>query len=164
MPEDVGPVRSSRYYYIAWAAEWRAVYAHVGRLAAGHRDAARQGQRAARLQRRRVPLRRDASTGLPTRFAPHNLYTTGAKLRSLGKQVGAKDKAYKAVWRFAPGRAARSATVWRDDHGQATRRTRSRTRYDRKTNTYLPLGHRREEADRRGDRQARSRRRTSSSW
>ena len=29
-PTDVGPVRSSRYYYIAWAAEWRAVYAHAG--------------------------------------------------------------------------------------------------------------------------------------
>ena len=25
-----GPVRSARYYYIAWAAEWRAVYAHAG--------------------------------------------------------------------------------------------------------------------------------------
>ena len=30
IPGEVGPVRSSRYYYIAWAAEWRAVYAHAG--------------------------------------------------------------------------------------------------------------------------------------
>jgi hypothetical protein len=30
IPKDVGPVRSARYYYIAWAAEWRAVYAHAG--------------------------------------------------------------------------------------------------------------------------------------
>ena len=29
-PTAVGPVRSSRYYYIAWAAEWKAVYAHAG--------------------------------------------------------------------------------------------------------------------------------------
>jgi hypothetical protein len=30
IPATVGPVRSARYYYIAWAAEWRAVYAHSG--------------------------------------------------------------------------------------------------------------------------------------
>ena len=30
IPGAVGPVRSSRYYYIAWAAEWRALYAHSG--------------------------------------------------------------------------------------------------------------------------------------
>ena len=30
IPALVGPVRSSRYYYIAWAAEWRALYAHAG--------------------------------------------------------------------------------------------------------------------------------------
>src|SRR3989442_533073 len=29
-PKSVGPVRSARYYYIAWAAEWRAVYCHAG--------------------------------------------------------------------------------------------------------------------------------------
>ena len=28
LPAAIGPIRSSRYYYIAWAAEWRAVYAH----------------------------------------------------------------------------------------------------------------------------------------
>ena len=26
----IGPVRSARYYYIAWAAEWKAVYVHAG--------------------------------------------------------------------------------------------------------------------------------------
>ena len=30
VPPSVGPVRSARQYYIAWAAEWKAVYAHVG--------------------------------------------------------------------------------------------------------------------------------------
>ena len=29
-PTDVGPVRSSRYYYIAWAAELKALYVHAG--------------------------------------------------------------------------------------------------------------------------------------
>src|SRR4029078_10969857 len=30
IPTDVGPVRSSRYCYIAWAAELKAVCAHAG--------------------------------------------------------------------------------------------------------------------------------------
>ena len=30
VPAEVGPVRSARYYYIGWAAEWNAVYGHVG--------------------------------------------------------------------------------------------------------------------------------------
>ncbi len=30
LPKLVGPVRSSRLYYIAWAAEWRSIYFHAG--------------------------------------------------------------------------------------------------------------------------------------
>ena len=30
VPPSVGPVRSARLYFLAWAAEWNAVYAHVG--------------------------------------------------------------------------------------------------------------------------------------
>ena len=29
-PPSVGPVRSSRLYFISWAAEWNAVYVHAG--------------------------------------------------------------------------------------------------------------------------------------
>ena len=39
VPAAVGPVRSARYYYIAWAAEWRAVYAHAGGSPQALRDA-----------------------------------------------------------------------------------------------------------------------------
>ncbi len=56
IPAAVGPVRSARYYYIAWAAEWRAIYVARRRVSAGPLDAALEGQRPARLQRRRVPL------------------------------------------------------------------------------------------------------------
>ena len=52
VPPSVGPVRSARQYYLAWAAEWDAVYAHVGGSPAGPADVARTGSRAARLQRR----------------------------------------------------------------------------------------------------------------
>ena len=30
VPTDVGPVRSSRYYFIAWASEYKAMYVHAG--------------------------------------------------------------------------------------------------------------------------------------
>lgn len=30
VPPAVGPVRSARLYFVAWASEWDAVYAHVG--------------------------------------------------------------------------------------------------------------------------------------
>ena len=29
-PKAVGPIRSSRLYYIAWASEWKALYVHAG--------------------------------------------------------------------------------------------------------------------------------------
>ena len=148
MPKSIGPVRSSRYYYIAWAAEWRAIYAHAGGSPEAHATLCGQGQRPVRLQRRRVPLQRHRSSGSTTRFSPHNLYATGAKLRSLGKKIGAKDKAYKTVWQFAPGRAARGAPVRRHDHRQVP------VQHDqlqvRPQDQHLPpLGDRREEADRR---------------
>jgi hypothetical protein len=63
MPKSIGPVRTSRYYYIAWAAEWRAIYAHSGGSPGGALDAPRQGQRAVRLQRRRIPLQPERSSG-----------------------------------------------------------------------------------------------------
>ena len=30
LPTSVGPIRSSRLYYIAWASEWKSVYVHAG--------------------------------------------------------------------------------------------------------------------------------------
>ena len=68
-PKQIGPVRSSRYYYIAWAAEWRAVYAHAGGSPQALATLRSKGQRPVRLQRRRVPLQRAPSTGSPTRSA-----------------------------------------------------------------------------------------------
>ena len=150
----IGPVRSSRYYYIAWAAEWRAVYVHSGGSPQALATLRGEGQRPVRLQRRRVPLRRDASSGSQTRFAPHNLYTTGTNLRSLGKRIGAKDKAYKTVWQFAPDAPLEA----RPYGGTITVHYPYNTityKYDRKTQHLPALGHRREEADRRRRRQAR---------
>jgi len=106
IPTDVGPVRSARYYYIAWAAELRALYAHAGGspqaiatlLAKGggqlvyNADEFRWGGFFRRI---------------PSRFSPHNLYTTGKELRRIATLEGAKDKSISWPWVFGPDRALR---------------------------------------------------------
>jgi hypothetical protein len=136
VPGDVGPVRSARLYYVLWAAEWKAVYAHAGG----------SPQALARLRQagngRLVYNADQFRFGTPefwrvdSRDAPHNLYTNGKQLRRIAKQVGAKDKPMKAAWKFAldaplrirpkGGRIVVSYLANRIEYD-----------YDRKSNTYL---------------------------
>ena len=163
MPEEVGPVRSARYYYIAWAAEWRAVYVHSGGSPQALATLRAKGNGQLRLQRRRVPLQRDASTGSQTRFSPHNLYTDGheaAQPRPSGS--GPRTRPTRPVWTVRARCAARVAAVRRHDHGRLP------VQHDqlqlRPQDEHVPaLGHRREEADRRRRRDPDRARRTSSS-
>jgi hypothetical protein len=105
MPPAVGPVRSARYYYVAWASEWNALYVHVGGSpqaldflhsskgrggAVFDADEFRWGGRAGYLWRTR------------DRFAPHNVYSDGKHLRQLAKRVGARDLPIKPAWTFGP--------------------------------------------------------------
>ena len=103
-PPSVGPIRSSRLYYIAWAAEWNAVYAHVG----GSPQALallRSSQGAGK-----VVWNADEFVYGPkymwrikTRAAPHNVYTDAAHLRGLVAAVKAPASVnYTAHWQFVP--------------------------------------------------------------
>ncbi len=82
-PGNVGPVRSSRPYYLDWAMGFDAAYAHVG----GSPDA---------LQRIKEIGVRDmdqfynpaAYRRITTRYAPHNVYTTIDQLTDLAKAKG----------------------------------------------------------------------------
>ena len=138
IPTDVGPVRSSRYYYIAWAAELRALYAHAG--GSPQALAALRAQGSGQLVYNADEFRWGGSfhrVGLP-KFKPHNLYTTGAKLRAIAKTVGAKDGPIKWPWTFAPDipflfRPVGGRIVV--DYGLGTNVIRYD--YDRTTNTYL---------------------------
>jgi len=102
IPGGVGPVRSSREYYIEWAAEWHAMYVHAGgspqaleTLAAkGH------GQWVYNADEFRWGGRYLWRT--TDRFPPHNVYTDGEHLRALAKRLGAADKPMAPVWLFAP--------------------------------------------------------------
>lgn len=135
MPEEVGPVRSARYYYIAWAAEWRAIYIHSGGSpqALATLRAKGRGQLVYNGDEYRYS---GTFYRLKTRRSPHNLYSTGPKLHALGKHLGAKDQAYKTVWQFAPDAPLES----RPYGGTITvtyPHNLIKYSYDRTTNTYL---------------------------
>ncbi|HET7678361.1 MAG TPA: DUF3048 domain-containing protein [Candidatus Limnocylindrales bacterium] len=99
--EAVGPVRSSRFYFVAWAAEWRALLAHVGgapnSLAYLRRidgrlvwnaDEFRWGGRAGYFWRIRQ------------RLSPHNVYSSTSRLRELAERLGATAPVSGSPWTF----------------------------------------------------------------
>jgi hypothetical protein len=136
IPKDVGPVRSSRYYYIAWASELRALYAHAG--GSPQALATLRAQGSGQLVYNADEFRWGGSfhrVGLP-KFAPHNLYTSGAKLRGIAKTVGAKDGPIKWPWTFAPDAALRARPI--GGRIQVNYLANAiHYDYDRKSNTYL---------------------------
>lgn len=135
MPEEVGPVRSSRYYYIAWAAEWRAIYIHSGGSPQALATLRAKGR--GQLVYNGDEFRYSGTFyRLKTRSSPHNLYTTGPKLRALGKHLGAKDQAYTTVWQFAPD-APLESRPYGGTIMVTYPRNLIRYSYDRTTNTYL---------------------------
>jgi hypothetical protein len=102
-PPAVGPVRSSRLYFIAWAAEWKAAYVHAG--------GSPQALELLRSAQGKGSVVYDADAfrwegrylwRITTRGAPHNLYTDGKNLRALAGRVGAKAVTPKAAWKFGP--------------------------------------------------------------
>lgn len=105
-PTAVGPVRSSRYYYIAWAAEWRAMYVHVGGSPQALATLAAQGDGQLVYDADQFRYGGTYLWRITTRFAPHNVYTDGKHLRELASVVGAKDSSASSppapVWQFAP--------------------------------------------------------------
>ena len=136
-PPSVGPVRSARRYFVGWAAEWRSMYVHVGgapnalsalRALNGKlvwdADQFRWGGRAGYLWR------------ITERLAPHNVYSSIAKLRALARRLGATDPVSQPAW------------VFKDPAGMAERprggtvivpyrANRITYRYDRASNSYL---------------------------
>ncbi len=135
LPKTIGPVRSSRLYYIAWAAEWRAVYAHSGGSPQAKATLAAKGH--GQYVYNGDEFRYSGTFfRVTTRQPPHNLYTTGAKLRSLSARLGAKDQTYTAAWRFAPD-APLDARPYGGTITVGYPYNTITYAYDRTTNTYL---------------------------
>jgi len=135
LPEAIGPVRSSRYYYITWAAEWRAIYAHSGGSpqALEVLRAKGSGQYVYNADEFRWGGR--YFHRITARFAPHNVYTDGATLRKLGSRIGADDGTYKPAWLFAPDASLQSRPAGSTIHVVYPANVID-YRYDRASNTY----------------------------
>jgi len=137
-PAAVGPIRSSRLYFIAWAAEWNAVYLHVGgspQAMALLKSAQGRGQVVWNADEFRWGS--SYMWRIKERFAPHNVYTDFKHMQLLVKNVGAAPTmTYTPAWQFAPDapveqRPVGGAIVVPYPANLIT------YQYDRTTNTYL---------------------------
>jgi hypothetical protein len=135
IPEGVGPVRSSREYYIEWAAEWRAMYVHAGGSPQALATLAAKGHGQWVYNADEFRWGGRYLWRATDRFAPHNVYTDGKHLRALAKRIDAADAPLEPVWSFAPD-ASRdlrpSGGTIRVDYPYET----ITYRYDADTNTY----------------------------
>jgi hypothetical protein len=134
-PGSVGPVRSARYYYIAWAAEWHAVYAHVGGSPQAMSTLAAQGQGQLVYNADEFRWGGIFFHRIKERASPHNAYTDGDLLRKMATRIGAEDELQPAAWQFAP-----DAPLDSRPYGGLIRVVYPANtityRYDRVTNTY----------------------------
>jgi len=102
-PPAVGPIRSSRLYFISWAAEWNAVYMHVG----GSPQAMKlllstQGKGKVVWNADEFRVGSTYMWRIKTRFAPHNVYSNSKYMRLLVKAVHAPANVnYQSHWQFA---------------------------------------------------------------
>jgi hypothetical protein len=111
LPTMVGPIRSARQYYIEWAAEWRAMYAHIGGSGQAMATLAAKGH--GQLVYNADGFRFDGSDMIRVkdRQAPHNLMSDAEKLRDMAVKVGAKDGPVTPVWSFGGPIAADARPV-----------------------------------------------------
>lgn len=134
-PAAVGPVRSARDYYIAWAAEWRAVYVHAGGSPQALQTLAAKGN--GQLVYNADDFRYEGRYlwRVTTRYPPHNLYTDGRHLRQLAKVVHAPNTPLAPAWQFAPDAALADRPAG-GSISVAYPYNRITYRYDQASNTY----------------------------
>jgi hypothetical protein len=137
IPQGVGPVRSSREYYIEWAAEWHAMYVHAGGSPQALATLASKGH--GQWVYNADEFRWGGGRYLwrtTERFPPHNVYTDGDHLRALAKKLAAKDAPMEPAWLFAPDATRdQRPTGGRIEVDYPTEIITYR--YDANTNTYL---------------------------
>jgi hypothetical protein len=136
LPDDLGPVRSARQYYVEWAAEWRALYVHAGGSPQAIATLRARGDGewvydADEFRWGGIYLFRATD-----RFAPHNVYTDGMHLRQLMDRLGAEDGPIEPAWSFRAERPVEQRPIG----GRIRVHYKYNTvtyRYDRKTNRYV---------------------------
>jgi hypothetical protein len=132
--DKLGPVRSARPYFVDWAQEYGAMFAHVGGSPEGLDKLASSGVRNLDEMHDGASFWRD--NGRP---APHNTYTSSDKL---AKAFAARPRTAKPLspWKFKeePALADRSADAFEVTLGEMGK-WRVRWRYDRDANAYARI-------------------------
>jgi len=105
IPASVGPIRSSREYYIEWAAEWNAMYVHFGGSPQALATLLSKGGGQWVWNADGFRWSPKYMWRITERYAPHNVYTDGEHLRALADRLGAADEPLEPVWTFAPAAA-----------------------------------------------------------
>lgn len=134
IPAAVGPVRSSREYFIEWASEWRAVYGHAGGSPQALQTLRTSGSGQWVFNADEF---RYASSYWRVTFnvPPHNLYTDGQHLFALARTLGPTSRSATPAWRFA-GDASIQVRPTGGSIQVVYPYESIVYRYDRETNTY----------------------------
>lgn len=129
-PKLIGPVRSVRMYYVDWLAPYNASVAHVGGSAAALKEV-RNGKY------RDIDQFFNAGSywRATDRYAPHNVYTSFAKLDALNKAKGYKTSKFTS-WPRQDGTAAKTPTATKIAINFSSALFNTAYKYNAKTNTY----------------------------
>ncbi|MBI2763951.1 MAG: DUF3048 domain-containing protein [Chloroflexi bacterium] len=100
LPVSVGPVRSARQYFIEWAAEWKALYVHVGGSGQAMSTLAGVGRGQWVYNADGFRFEGTGMSRIKERAAPHNVYSDAGRLRAMAATVGANDGPLTPVWAF----------------------------------------------------------------
>jgi hypothetical protein len=90
-PPAIGPIRSARYYFVAWAEEYQAAYVHMwGAPNAMNRLATDNGKYIWNIDGLHWGGQSGYMWRTAFRVSPHNLYTNYARLETLTQKLGGK--------------------------------------------------------------------------
>ena len=132
---DIGPVRSARDYFVQWAAELGAVYAHSGGSPKALAMLRRYGGGEYVFDANEYRYGGGAFNRVNDRVPPHNVFTDGPRMHRLGVRLGAEDREFPPIWSFGPD----AALTARPEGGSIKVPYPHNTvtyRYDRDSNTY----------------------------
>jgi len=113
-PEVIGPVRSARLYFIAWASEQRAVYTHAGGSPGALAELWQNGNGSHVWNIDGLGYVGGPFYRTTDRWAPHNLFTGSRELEALATSLGYAPEPARPAFTFAPAaEAARHGSQFR---------------------------------------------------
>lgn len=130
MPTELGPIRSVRAYYLDWAMGFDASLAHVGGSADALELVEKRDAKSLSQFKYEEPYRR-----VNSREAPHNVYSTGADLRKLQKELGHKTSTMPEMPRSNDS-PAQTPTIPKISVGFSTSDFAVEFHYQKETNSY----------------------------